>query len=103
MLARHIRWHRRAENKGPRVVDEMLLQNGAPANKSARAGKRFPAGVHSSGKILHISMLRRNSPAGRAMHSGGMRFIHNNTSAVTIRQRHNSADRTDTTINTKPP
>src|SRR5260370_41977770 len=79
----------------------MLLQNGAPANKSARAGKRFPASVHSGGKILHISMLRRNSPAGRAMHSGGMRFIHNNTGAVTVRQRKKFGDRSGITIPAK--
>src|SRR5260370_39483271 len=92
---------RQVNEKRKRVVDEMLLQNGAPANKSARAAKRFPAGMPSGGKILHISMLRRNSPAGRAMHSGGMRFIHNNTGAVTVRQREKFGDRSDITIHAK--
>src|SRR5260370_21488233 len=83
----HVGWHRRAENKGPRVVDEMLLQNGAPTSECARAGERLPARVHRGGKILHIPMLRRNSPAGRTMHSGGMRLVPNNPGAVTIRHR----------------
>src|SRR5258708_13805191 len=76
----------------------MLLENGAYASKSARAAKRLSASVHRGGKILHTSMLRRNSPAGRTMHSGGMRLIHNNTGAVSIRQREKFGDRSDISI-----
>src|SRR6266851_2501965 len=50
-LSRHVGRHGRGENKGARVVDEMFLQNGASANKRARARQRLPASMHGGGKI----------------------------------------------------
>ena len=97
----HVRRHRRAENKCPRVVDEMLLQRGAPANKCAGARKRLPARVYRGGKMFRDFVPDRNPAPCGSLYPGRVRFVHNNTSAVAFCNFHYLSNRSNITFHAK--
>src|SRR5207237_481253 len=100
-LLPHVWRHRRAENKCPRVVDEMLLQRRAPAIKRARAGKRLSASVHRSGKLLCDSIPDSNPASCGSLDPGRVSFVHNNTGAVTFGKLHDLCNRSDIAFHAK--
>src|SRR5262249_39468219 len=100
-LLRHVGRHRRAENKCARIIDEMLLQRSAAANKRARAAKRLPAGVYPSGELLCDSVSNSDSASRSSLYPGRVGFVHNNTRAVAFGHFHDFRNRSNIAFHAK--
>ncbi len=87
-LPSEIRRHRRAENKSPRAIDQMIPHRSAAANKRPRASQRLAARMNDRKHVALKTKLSDNTAPFRPPNPGRMRLIHNQRRIVFARKRH---------------
>src|SRR5882672_7433725 len=74
------------------MIDQVFLQNSAPANKRTGTSESLSASVHRSQNSLFQPASRNNSTPARPMHCRRVRLIHNHARPKFLRKRNDRAD-----------